>query len=508
MQPLISLKMKNVIFILLIQISLCSFSYAQWYQAYSHPIAQSCYALKFYDINTGYHSGVLYNGSTFNIYKTTNGGLNWTSQNSGFTAQRFMAIHIIHPDTVYICGNYGKILRTYNGGQNWTTMYSDTNIQLWAMEFVNSNTGFAAGSFGTILKTTNKGNNWFALPSGIINAFQGMHFINENTGFISGSLVVLKTTNFGTSWTNLNAPFVSGEINTDIFFIDEMTGWFSTNSGRIVKTTNGGVNWNIVLQQTAVWRLSFTNSLTGYGCRSDGKVVKTINGGNNWYIQNTPLSENLYDIHFPAEGTGFIASWSGKILKTTNGGGNPIPILLSITVIPEGFYNPINNTLNSRDTVTAYLRSAAFPYIIVDSTKQVIDSITFMGSFIFSNTGSGTYYIVVKHRNSIETWSKSGGEILTQGSPMNYDFTSAQSQAYGNNLKQLDTSPLRFAIYSGDVNQDGVVDGSDGAIVDNDAYNFVTGYVNSDVNGDDVVDGSDGAIIDNNAFNFVGKITP
>jgi len=318
--------MKNLIYILLILLSLISVSNAQWYQAYSQPTAQSCFALKFYDNNTGYHSGVLYNGSTFNIYKTTNGGLNWTSQNSGYTAQRFMAIHIIHPDTVFICGNYGKILRTYNGGQNWTTVYSDTNIQFWAMKFVNSNTGFAAGSYGTILKTTNKGDNWFTLPSGLTNAFQGMYFINENTGFICGSLVVLKTTNSGTSWMNLNAPYISFEMNTDIFFTDEMTGWFSTNSGRIVKTTNSGANWNVVLEETAVWRLSFTNSLTGYGCRSDGKVVKTTNGGSNWNIQDTPLTENLYDIHFPSGDTGYIASWSGKILKTTNGGGTPVSV--------------------------------------------------------------------------------------------------------------------------------------------------------------------------------------
>ena len=331
--------MKNLILILLINLSLISYSTAQWYQAYSQPTAQSCFALKFYDNNTGYHSGVLYNGSTFNIYKTTNGGLNWTSQNSGYTAQRFMAIHIIHPDTVYICGNYGKILRTYNGGQNWTSVYSDTNIQFWAMKFVNSNTGFAAGSFGTILKTTNRGDNWSAIPSGITNAFQGMHFINENTGFVCGSLVVLKTTNSGSTWLNLNAPYISFEMNTDIYFTDEMTGWFSTNSGRIVKTTNGGANWNVVLEETAVWRLSFTNSLTGYGCRSDGKVVKTTNGGSNWYVQVTPLTENLYDIHFPSGDTGYIASWSGKILKTTNGGGTPV------TVSETGLENIVDYSL-------------------------------------------------------------------------------------------------------------------------------------------------------------------
>ena len=61
---------------------------------------------------------------------------------------------------------------------------------------------------------------------------------------------------------------------------------------------------------------------------------------------------------------------------------------------------------------------------------------------------------------------------------------------------------------SGDVTQDGVVDGTDAALIDNDAFNFVTGYVVGDVNGDEIVDGSDAAVVDNNAASFVGKVTP
>ena len=44
---------------------------------------------------------------------------------------------------------------------------------------------------------------------------------------------------------------------------------------------------------------------------------------------------------------------------------------------------------------------------------------------------------------------------------MTYDFTSANTQAYEDNMIQVDAPPVNFAIYSGDVNQDGVVDGSD-----------------------------------------------
>ena len=91
---------------------------------------------------------------------------------------------------------------------------------------------------------------------------------------------------------------------------------------------------------------------------------------------------------------------------------------------------------------------------------------------------------------------------------MTYDFTSANTNAYEDNMIQVDASPVNFAIYSGDVNQDGVVDGSDEALLDNDASNFATGYLVTDLNGDEVIDGSDAAIADNNAANFVSVARP
>ena len=68
---------------------------------------------------------------------------------------------------------------------------------------------------------------------------------------------------------------------------------------------------------------------------------------------------------------------------------------------------------------------------------------------------------------------------------------------------QIDTSPIGFAIYSGDINQDGIIDAGDLSLVDNDVFNSVSGYVNTDVNGDDFVDASDLSIVDNNVFNGV-----
>ncbi len=176
-----------------------------------------------------------------------------------------------------------------------------------------------------------------------------------------------------------------------------------------------------------------------------------------------------------------------------------------ISVIPEGFYDANNNSLNIKDTVTVYLRNTFPPYAKRDSATSIIDSLTFTGNFVFRNASAGTYYISTRHRNSIETWSKAGGEPLVNGSVMSYDFTTSQSQAYGNNLVLKGN---RYCIFSGDVTQDGVIDAADIGLIDDDAFNFRTGYLTTDLTGNNFTDAEDISIADNNAFNFVIKISP
>ncbi len=73
---------------------------------------------------------------------------------------------------------------------------------------------------------------------------------------------------------------------------------------------------------------------------------------------------------------------------------------------------------------------------------------------------------------------------------------------------QVDASPLKFAIYGGDVNRDGTVDATDLSLIDNDATAFAGGYIVTDLTGDNFTDGTDYAIADNNAGNFVSVVTP
>lgn len=178
---------------------------------------------------------------------------------------------------------------------------------------------------------------------------------------------------------------------------------------------------------------------------------------------------------------------------------------LNLKAVPEGLYNETGDVSNLRDTVNIYLRQSASPYNFTDSAAGVLDSLSLTSVLNFYNTATGNYYIVFRHRNSLETWSRSGGESFTFGMNTNFDFTTSASQAYGNNMTY---KGVRYCIFGGDINQDGIIDASDLSEIDNAAYNAETGYTLTDLNGDLFVDGSDMLIADNNSANSVVKITP
>jgi len=183
-------------------------------------------------------------------------------------------------------------------------------------------------------------------------------------------------------------------------------------------------------------------------------------------------------------------------------GGNVLNgITIGVRVLMEGMYNNLFNLLNRKDSVRVYLSEINAPYNRVDSAVRDVDSVSFTGEFYFMNAPAGTYYIVVKHFNCLETWS-SAGIAVTQGGIFSYDFTTSASQAFGNNLK---LKGGKYCLWSGDIDQDGIIDGSDLSSIDNSAYYFVTGLnVPEDLNGDNIVDGVDFLIGDNNrTFHYV-----
>jgi len=229
---------------------------------------------------------------------------------------------------------------------------------------------------------------------------------------------------------------------------------------------------------------------------------------NNILVKDTIYEDTSKSITGFQKGTRYFWSvqaknTSGLIVNSLISSFTTIPpIKINIKVLMEGMYSTAFNQLTRKDSVKVYLRNSSPPYVIMDSAKGTIDTISHSGLFNFINSSSGTYYLVVKHLNCLETWSKSGGEPLVNDYLIkNYDFTNSNSQAYGNNMKLIGS---KYCIYSGDVNQDGFIDLFDVVPIYNDSKNFITGrYLVTDLNGDNVVDLADMTICSNNSKGFI-----
>jgi hypothetical protein len=175
---------------------------------------------------------------------------------------------------------------------------------------------------------------------------------------------------------------------------------------------------------------------------------------------------------------------------------------LNLKALIEGFYDGSNMV---SDTVSVELRNASSPYDKKDEAIVVLNSAGSGTPNFYKATDATDYYVAIKHRNSLETWSKVPQQF-TSGT-LTYDFTTAAAQAYGDNLKLKGT---KYCMFGGDVPvQDGLIDLTDVIAVINDANAFLTGIaLPNDLTGDESVDLSDIIIVVNNSNAFVSKQTP
>lgn len=233
-------------------------------------------------------------------------------------------------------------------------------------------------------------------------------------------------------------------------------------------------------------------------------------GGRSLYPFGTPVSGSQvrYNANY---GAMFVYSFSDSLVFTFyNLSINQIdyftifPLVkkLHLNSFIQGLYEPLSNTMTG-DTVNVLLRNIDSPYEIIDSSGGYLNSNGEITLNFYEARNATDYYLVFKHRNSIETWSSAGNKFVVNS--MDYDFTSTNLSAYGNNLILNGSS---YCVYTGDINQDGTVDVTDISVTANDAAESMSGYLLSDLNGDSYTDASDISIVSNNATNSVMKVVP
>ncbi len=193
--------------------------------------------------------------------------------------------------------------------------------------------------------------------------------------------------------------------------------------------------------------------------------------------------------------------------------GNVVSVTLNVRLFIEGYYKSfetmnasVNPTLYPLlcDTVQIELHASSPPYTLIQSKKGTID-INGNGSLVFSQISLGNiYYVVVRHRNSLETWSTN--PIVFSSTTISYSFTNAANLAFGNRIKSMGDG--RFALYSGDIDQNGIIDQNDEVSIENASLMFSYGYLINDINGDFLVESTDYNLVENNASLLIAVARP
>jgi hypothetical protein len=378
-------------------------------------------------------------------------------------------------------------------GSNYFAVLSTTDTLVRGY----SSASYVNGCLGRGISSSGPGNKKF--PVGDANTYELVSVYTTVTGTATGHCVFVRS--------------ISGTPNTT-----SITGGSidKVSAVRYYKVSYGNIGAGAVTMGFNHFRPSYSYSDGISTGNTDLRVAYSVDSMAHWTAmgQGVPHLSSLTTvprqispdtlvtpISLNAGGTSFFIAVARNSGTTANS-LQPSIVLYHRSII-EGFYDAVNNK-STPDTVVVELHNATSPFAMVDSQKKLLDS-NGIGYITFSTAVKNTsYYIAVKHRNAIETWS-GAGISFPDSSRQNYDFSSAQEQAFGSNLNLKGS---KWCFYSGDVNHDGIVDSGDLGTVDNDNANYVSGYTDTDVNGDGIVDSGDLGIVDNNNANYVGKIVP
>jgi photosystem II stability/assembly factor-like uncharacterized protein len=112
-----------------------------------------------------------------------------------------------------------------------------------------------------------------------------------------------------------------------VFFIDKNNGWICSRSS-ILKTTNGGENWDIKLTDSLgggrFYDIKFLNNKIGFaaGCKgfigSSGVLLKTTDGGETWEDITPEGISRLTNFSIVNERNIWVCGYDGTILLTND----------------------------------------------------------------------------------------------------------------------------------------------------------------------------------------------
>jgi photosystem II stability/assembly factor-like uncharacterized protein len=154
--------------------------------------------VEFWDSNNGIAVAVMNNSGDQAAFVTSNGGNTWTPSTSGLATADVMGISYASQNTVYAVGQSANVYKSTDGGHNWTVS-STLSAMLFGVDFASTDFGVVGGE-EKMFATSNGGSSWTTYTTGYEN-FYGSLALPDGTGYIGGTDEnIYKTTNFGESW--------------------------------------------------------------------------------------------------------------------------------------------------------------------------------------------------------------------------------------------------------------------------------------------------------------------
>lgn len=169
--------------------------------------------------------------------------------------------------------------------------------------------------------------NFTELSTGADTKLRGVYFLNDTIGFVCGgekneSGVILKTLDGGANWQQV---YSSSLALRDITFVNDSLGFACGDSLLIVKTTDGGNTWNILdLPYVPViicplTSVQFRDAQHVYICGGEntdkGIALRTADGG-AWWDYQAFYTREVTANYFTNDTTGYITA-NGAVFKAT-----------------------------------------------------------------------------------------------------------------------------------------------------------------------------------------------
>ncbi len=252
----------------------------------------------------------------------------WTELNPNVPRVDYLSIDFIGIDAGWAVGANGAIIKTTNAGQNWETKQSNTTKILLNVNSFNGDVVIAAGYDGTIVRSTDGGESFVQVTSGVGNGIDlwGLKMINDTLGWICGlNNTLLKTIDGGLNWQIINTGFIGFDYWT-LNFLNETIGYIACGNGNILKTTDGGESWQLINvgENIQLYTITVFDSLNflaaGQKNGTLGRVAYTSDGGNSFGYSNAGYL--VESISFANDTLGYAVGSEHVLYRTINKGRN------------------------------------------------------------------------------------------------------------------------------------------------------------------------------------------